>query len=242
MTREFIDDCSMWASKFSRAAVEIGEEMFDDRDADGTLRHMKALRIDFGSGFKILALSSRPRSVRGKQGLVIIDEAAFHDDLPDLLKAVMAMLIWGGRVRILSSHDGEDNAFNQLVKDIRAGKFPQYSLHRTAFGDALDAGLYERVRLVQGARMKAQTREAWRDSIRAQYGEGAAEELDCIPSMSSGTYFPRTLIERCQTDGCVVLRWAKPPEFMLDDTRLAQCDVWVTLPNMSIVITSAPCL
>lgn len=227
MTREFIDDCSMWAKAFSQAAGAMGETLFDDTDESGEIRHIKAFRIDFASGFKVLALSSRPRSIRGKQGLVIIDEAAFHDDLPGLLKAALAMLIWGGRVRILSSHNGEDNPFNQLVKDIRAGKLPLYSLHRTTFDDALNAGLYERVKLVMGKRMKAQTREEWRDGIRAQYGEGAAEELDCIPSMGGGTYLPRTLVERCQTDACALLYWAKPHEFTLDDTRLAECERWI---------------
>ena len=28
----------------------------------------------------------RPRSLRGKQGYVIVDEAAFHDDLAELLR------------------------------------------------------------------------------------------------------------------------------------------------------------
>ena len=226
MTREFIDDCAMWSKAFNQAAGAMGEEMFEDTAEDGEIRHIKAFRIDFASGFKVLALSSRPRSIRGKQGLVIIDEAAFHDDLPGLLKAAMAMLIWGGRVRILSSHNGEDNPFNLLIKDIRAGKLP-YALHRTTFDDALGAGLFERVRMIMGPRLKQTSRNVWRDAIRSQYGEGAAEELDCIPSMGGGTYFPRTLVERCQSDACTVLRWAKPAEFTLDDQRLNEALQWI---------------
>ncbi|MEQ1776664.1 MAG: terminase family protein [Burkholderiales bacterium] len=243
MTREFIDDCAKWAKVFNQVAVSVGDVLFEDTDDEGDIKHIKAFRIDFASGFKVLALSSRPRSIRGKQGLVIIDEAAFHDDLPGLIKAAMAMLIWGGRVRILSSHNGEDNPFNQMVKDIRAGKLP-YSLHRTTFADALNAGLFERVRLVMGKRLKQQTRAEWEAHVRAQYGEGAAEELDCVPAMGGGTYLPRTLVERCQTDDCKILHWAKPPEFMLDDQRLAECDRWIAdvlkpavdnLPNIRTV-------
>ncbi len=226
MAREYIDDCGMWSRAFNRAAGAMHEVMFDDTDRHGEIRQIKAFRIDFASGSKILALSSRPRSIRGKQGKVTIDEAAFHDDVAGLIKAAMAMLIWGGRVRILSSHNGEDNPFNLLVKDIRAGKLP-YSLHRTTFADALAAGLYERVKLVMGARLKEPTREAWEAKIRAQYGEGAAEELDCIPSMGSGVYIPRTIVERCQRDGIAVLRLKKQPEWTLDDRRLAEADVWI---------------
>lgn len=226
MTREYIDDCAMWARAFNRAAGQMQEVMFDDTGRDGDIRQIKAFRVDFASGSKILALSSRPRSIRGKQGKVTIDEAAYHDDLAGLLKAAMAMLIWGGRVRVLSSHNGEDNPFNLLVKDIRAGKLP-YSLYRTTFADALQAGLYDRVKLVLGARLKQATRGDWEAAIRGQYGEGAAEELDCIPSMGSGVYLPRTIVERCQRDGLTVLRLSKPPEWTLNDRRLAEADVWI---------------
>ncbi|WP_237172075.1 hypothetical protein [Pandoraea norimbergensis] len=63
-----------------------------------------------------MALTSRPSNLRGRQGTIVIDEAAFHDQLSELLKAALAMLIWGGRVRVISTHNGTDNAFNELVK------------------------------------------------------------------------------------------------------------------------------
>ncbi len=227
MTREYIDDCSMWARAFNRAAGEMHEVMFDDVGKDGDVRQIKAFRIDFASGRKILGLSSRPRSIRGKQGKVTIDEAAFHDDLAGLIKAAMAMLIWGGRVRILSTHNGEDNPFNLLIKDIEAGKLP-YSLHTTTFTQALDAGLYDRVKLMLGPRLKQQTRGEWEAAIRGQYGEDAAEELDCIPKSGSGVYIPRTIVERCQrSEGCAVLRLARPAEWMLNDKRLEEADRWI---------------
>jgi len=72
---------------------EIGEFLFSDQEDKGMERHIAAFRIKFASGFEILALASRPRSLRGRQGFVIIDEAAFHDDLQALLKAALALLI-----------------------------------------------------------------------------------------------------------------------------------------------------
>ncbi|MBS0367586.1 MAG: hypothetical protein JSS57_00130 [Proteobacteria bacterium] len=226
MTREYIDDCSMWAKAFNRAASASQECMFDDIGPDGDIRQIKAFRIDFASGSKILALSSRPRSIRGKQGKVSIDEAAFHDDLAGLIKAALALLIWGGRVRVMSSHNGEDNPFNVLIKEIKAGLW-SYSLHKTTFDDAIRDGLYERVRLKMGERMKEKSEAEWRAKIYGLYGSNATEELDCFPSAGSGIYLPRTLVERCQDDTIPIIRWAKKPEWVLDDRRLIETDVWI---------------
>lgn len=226
MTREYIDDCAMWSKAFNHAAGAMQEVLFDDIDEHGDTRQIKAFRIDYASGFKILALSSRPRSIRGKQGKVTIDEAAFHDDLQGLLKAALAMLIWGGRVRVLSSHNGEENYFNLVLKDVRAGKLA-YSIHRTTFDDALRDGLFERVKLTMGKRLKETTRQAWRDKIYSLYGDTAREELDCIPSAGSGVYIPRTLIEHCQDATIPVIRWTKPPEWVLDPERLFEAQRWI---------------
>lgn len=54
-------------------------------------RRSTPFRIKFASGFEIMALSSAPRGLRIKQGVVIIDEAAFVDNLKELLKAALAL-------------------------------------------------------------------------------------------------------------------------------------------------------
>jgi phage FluMu gp28-like protein len=222
MTREYIDDCAMWAKAFNYAVSAVGEAVYRDEDRD-----IKAFRIDFASGKKILALSSRPRSIRGKQGQVTIDEAAFHDDLPGLLKAALAMLIWGGKVRLLSSHNGDENPFNELVKDIRAGKVP-YALHRTTFDDALNDGLYERVKLIQGERLKEKTQDEWRTKIYTNYGENSGEELDVIPSQGGGRYLSRMMIEACMKSDIPVVRLVYPDSFTVlpEHIRKAETDDW----------------
>jgi phage FluMu gp28-like protein len=196
MAREYIDDCAMWARAFARRRRGARDGVPRHRRA-GRDAEIKAFRIDFASGFKILALSSRPRIAARQAGRRDDRRGGVPRRSRGLLKAALAMMIWGGRVRILSSHNGEDNPFNLLCKDIEAGKLP-YSLHTTDFAQALDAGLFERVKLVMGKRLKEKTREEWEAKVRAQYGEGAAEELDCIPSMGGGVYIPRPVVERCQ--------------------------------------------
>jgi phage FluMu gp28-like protein len=222
MTREYIDDCAMWAKAFNQASSAMNEVVYEDEG-----QAIKAFRIDFASGHKILALSSRPRSIRGKQGKVTIDEAAFHDDLAGLMKAALAMLIWGGKVRLLSSHNGDANPFNEMIKDIRAKKLP-YALHRTTFDDALNDGLYDRVRLIQGERMKEGSREEWAAKIYAQYSENATEELDVVPSEGSGRYFTRMMIEACMQPNIPVLRLVHHNEFTMlpEHIRIAETTDW----------------
>lgn len=203
MAREFIDVCAMWAKAFNRAASTVEEFVFFG-NSEGD-KDIKAFRISFVSGYEIVALSSRPRSLRGRQGLVIIDEAAFHDDLPELLKAAMALLIWGGKVLVISTHDGEANAFNQFCRDIENGRQPG-KLMRLDFDQALRQGLYQRICLVTGKEWSPEAEAAWREEIIAFYGENAAEELFVVPSKGGGAYLPRVLVESRAEVGIPVLR------------------------------------
>ncbi|MGD2819525.1 terminase large subunit domain-containing protein, partial [Escherichia coli] len=101
MAREFIDAVAMWAKAFNAAAEEICEEVITDEDKD-----ILTFVVYFASGFKVKALSSNPSNIRGMQGNVTIDEAAFHEKLDELLKAVLPLKTWGGKIRLISTHDG----------------------------------------------------------------------------------------------------------------------------------------
>lgn len=177
MAREFIDYVADWSKHLAPAALKVEETFFTDPDRPD--QQIKAFRIEFASGHKVLALPSVPRALRGMQGLVIIDEAAFHDDLEQLLKAAFALLIWGGKVLIISTHDGDTNPFNVLVNDIRAGRKP-YHLLRCTFDDALRDGLYQRICLTTGKDWSPQAEATWRAEIVAFYGSAADEELHVI--------------------------------------------------------------
>lgn len=190
MAREFIDVCAMWARAFGIAAEAVDEEVLD---GDG--EKVQAFRLRFASGFKIVALPSVPRALRGKQGLVIIDEAAFHRELAEVLKAAIALLMWGGQVVVVSTHNGVSNPFNLLIDDIRTGKRKGRDL-RITFDDAIADGLYERVKLTN--RHRGMTKEEWIADVRDTYGDNAGEELDCIPKQGAGSFLDPAALAACE--------------------------------------------
>jgi phage FluMu gp28-like protein len=244
MTREFVDTCAMWGRAFAGAAAEVEEFLFREQDEKGADRAIQAFRIRFASSFEITALCSRPRSLRGRQGYVIIDEAAFHDELAELLKAALALLIWGGKVLVISTHDGVDNPFAALVNECRAGKRPKYKLTRTTFDDALRDGLYRRVCLVSGKEYSAENEREWAEGIRALYGDDATEELDCIPKQSGGRYLARSLLEARATDAPVV-RYELEEAFVdkSEDERIAIVETFCVehLAPLLAQLTSSGC-
>jgi phage FluMu gp28-like protein len=208
MTREFIGYCADFAKAFHQVATAPSEFLFDD----GSEKGVKALRIDFPSGKSIVALSSKPRSLRGMQGDVYIDEAAFHDEFREVLKAAMALTMWGGRVVVISTHNGADNAFNEVIQEVREGKLEGHVM-RLTLEDALESGLYRRICLRTGETWTPEGEAAWVASLRKRYGDAADEELDVIPSQGSGTYLSRATIERCMTADFPSIRLTCPAGF-----------------------------
>ena len=214
MTREFIDACAMWARAFNQAAMEMEEFLFDDSDKKaGIENYIQAFRIKFASGFEIVGLSSAPRTLRGKQGVVMIDEAAFVDSLEQLLKAALAFLMWGGQVIVCSTHDGWENYFNEIIQEIHAGKKVYHHL-KIDLDDALKDGLYQRICLVTGKKWSPEGEAEWREKLIKSYGSGADEELYCIASQGSGSYLPRTLIAARQKEDVPLIRWKSPQGFV----------------------------
>ena len=223
MALEYIEACAMWARAFDYAASEIEEGIFVDGD-----KEIKTYKIDFpATGRRIVALSSRPTNLRGKQGVIVIDEAAFHNDLAALLKAAMAMLMWGDKVRIISTHDGQDNAFNELIQEVRAGK-RKGSVRRLTFREAVAQGLYQRVCLRRGIEWTAEGEAQWVADVYAFYGEDASEELDVVPSQSAGAYLTMGLIEaRMNPDTPLVRgRWTSEFAYLPDWEREAEVAAW----------------
>jgi phage FluMu gp28-like protein len=202
ITREYIAACAQWCRDFRLAMelADISSELLRGPERDSCLAFM----IKMASGHSIVALSGNPRSLRGRKGDVVVDEAAFHDDLDATLKSANALSIWGGNVTLISTHNGEGSAFNRIVGEIRSKEREEGSVHRIPFMRAIDEGLYKRMCLLNGEEWTPKKEQAFVQKIYNQYLYDSAEELDCIPTRSGGLYIPGPVIEQCQIDGDVL--------------------------------------
>ena len=234
MAREFIDAVAMWAKAYNAAAGEISEEVLRDEEKD-----ILTFVVYFASGFKVKALSSNPSNIRGMQGNVTIDEAAFHERLDELLKAVLPLRTWGGRIRLISTHNGVDNLFNQLIVDSRAGK-KSYQIHTITLDDACDEGLYRRICQVRGMVWSPEAEVQWKEELLRNTAtrDDALEEYYCVPKNGGGTYLARSVRERAARGVGPVLRFTGTEEFnaMPEIIRALDMQEWldkVVLPVLN---------
>jgi phage FluMu gp28-like protein len=222
-TAEFIRDCASWAKAIASIHTDVQERSDVDDEGDEFLTYV----IRFSTGHRITTLSSKPTNLRNRKGRIIIDEAAHIPDLAETLKAAIAILMWGGSVDVLSTHNGVDSPFNKLVDDIKTGR-RNYSLHKTDLTQALQDGLFKRICLVNGWEWSQAREDAWRIELIRDYDDFAAEELFCVPSRSGGMYLNRILIEDQMLDR-PVLRFEAPEGFAQrpDDQRARTIQDWL---------------
>jgi len=205
----------------------VSEFLFEEEDEHGAEKHIKAFRITFASGFEIVALSSRPRSLRGRQGYVILDEVRLPRGRRRPAEGAMALLIWGGKSAGDLDHNGVDNEFNTLLTEIRSGKRPgQWCAARSTTpsgpastcGSACGAASTGRPRRGGLARGDLQV-------LRRRRGG----ELECIPSQGSGVYLTRALIEACCSTEIPRPRLHCPAGFELkpEPERRSYVDAWL---------------
>lgn len=225
MALEYISACALFARAFNQLAqADVYEQTFwDSEKKEEILTYM--IRFP-NSSFKIQALSSRPSNLRGLQGDVVIDEAAFHESLDELLKAAMALTMWGARVRIISTHNGVDNLFNQYIQEAREGR-KDYSVHRITLDDAIADGLYKRICYVTGQVWSPEAEKKWRDDLyrNAPSKEDADEEYGCIPKKSGGAYIPHALIELAMVRGIPILTFEAPEDFLSRAAWLRESEI-----------------
>lgn len=235
---EFVGYCAKFARVIAEAQGQgvsaIEQFLFEDQDEKGNSKYITAYRIRFASGYQICALSSRPANIRGLQGFVIIDEAAFHPDVQGVIEAATALLIWGGKIVVISSHNGKNNPFNQFCKDIEKGLYGEDAkVFKVTFDQAVENGLYERVCLMKGEAPTEAGKKKWYTKIRAAYGPRKAamrEELDAIPRDSGGICIPGIWIERAMVEERPVLRLIMDDDFVKKSNleREKWCEAWIT--------------
>ena len=218
---EFIGYCAHFAKVMASAMAKgfqgIEVFLFEDEQDDGSSKFINAYRIRFASGFEIVALSSNPANIRGLQGDVVIDEAAFHRDVQGVIDSANALLIWGSGITIISTHNGVTSPFNELIKATLAGEYP-YKIYKYTFDDAVENGLFERVCMMKNWEPTEEKKRTWYNRIRGIYGKNydtMHEELDAIPKEGSGVAIPSVQIEACMKEERPVIKWELEKDWVL---------------------------
>jgi phage FluMu gp28-like protein len=224
--REFIGYVAHFAKVVAGELHQVEEFIFKDERPDGTSKDISAYRITFASGYRVEALSSNPANIRGLQGVVVIDEAAYHRDVRAVIDAVNALLIWGGKVRVISTHNGVLNPFNELIREAMAGKNP-FKVHFMPFAKAVQNGLYRRVCRIKGKVWSQEAQDEWEALIRGSYGARKAamrQELDAIPAEAEGSALTRVQIEKRMEAGIPFKRWIQDDDFRDAPDRVRKAD------------------
>lgn len=217
MAEEFIDAVAGWAQVYSYAcsAIEEGEIDRDGKyfeDVDGN--KINTFTIYFESGYKVHALSSRPSNLRGRQGNVTIDEGAFHDDLKAVLQAAIPLMAWGGKIRVISTHNTVSNDYYEIVEDIKKG-VRKGTLHKLTLDDARKEGLFKRICQIKGIKWTEELEDEWTNDLVGVLDEDSVkEEFYCVPKESSGSYIPLHLLTRAAKPEHRVIRIQAPQNFM----------------------------
>ena len=231
--REFIEDAAMWARVFETACTPETQTLDDDAAREWYMlpegeRSIKVTSIRFRSGHRVSSIAHSPRKLRGKRGVLCLDEAAYHDNLDAILKAGHAFRVWGGRLIFISTQDTLENPFNQLVERIDAGKASSrvYSLHSVTLHNAIDDGLYKRICEVAGREWTPQSELAFVTDLLTS--DGADSEFLCKPMRSGGQYIPTECVQRCMVDGHTVARWREANDFLHlpDAVKAARVDTF----------------
>ena len=231
-----------YVAKFAKVIVvaqgegvsQIEQFIFEDQDKRGeATQQITAFRVRFASGYRVVALSSRPENIHGLQGIVDIDEAALHKDVRKVIESATALLIWGGKLRIISTHRGIKNPFNDLIRDIRNGLYGKSAaVFKITFDECVANGLYERVCFMQGIKPTPEGKQDWYERIRKAYGPRKAamrEELDVIPRDGDGSALAGLWIERAMKQERPVLRLSLSDDFKnwTVETRNREIDAWI---------------
>ena len=124
---EFIRYVKEWAGVINAV---LGTEYID-------LSLATTEKVELPNGKRITTLSSSPAALRGKDGIIILDEVASRDDQQELMTAAQGCLIQKGKLYLLSTHNGPSTVFFNIANAAPANG---WSKHKVTLMDALDDG------------------------------------------------------------------------------------------------------
>lgn len=201
---EFADYCRFWLKTIDKV-TEIVEDQIED---PSTKRYGTAYTVNMPCGKRMTAMTSNPRRFRSKGGDVGLDEYGYHDEPTKMYKAAEPCTMWGGKLRILSTHNGEGSEFHKFCQMgdrhkrgvPKTGDIP-FSLHKVTIVEAVEQGLVERINETKGTTF---TRKSFLEIRRSRCLDDDQwnQEYMAIPSTDATAWLTYQLIESCELDGC----------------------------------------
>lgn len=190
--REYIEYCEQWTELFDKAAKSLGNVVIDSE------QNLKALVIEFSNGTKIHALTSNPKQFRSKEGKVVLDEYAHHNNPDQLWMAAKPCITWGYPLRILSTHNGQSCKFYKFVENAKQKK-TKWSLHTTSIQLAVEEGLLDKI---SGRPTTEEEKQEWLEEQRISCFDDYTwfQEFCCQAMDESVSFLPYELIFSCEME------------------------------------------
>jgi phage FluMu gp28-like protein len=191
---EFMEKVRCWTEAFGLALEDYAEER---AAAEAVL---KSAGVRYANGSRVIALPANPDTARGYSANLVLDEFAFHQDSAAIWRAILPSITNALRgelkVRVLSTPNGQGNAFYRLwsdgsdkseesdQSDRPDGSRAAWSRHRTTINEAAAAGLPVNV-----------------EELRRQLNDadGWAQEFECQFVDTASVLLPYELIEKCES-------------------------------------------
>lgn len=198
MAALFIADCRPWAGLFNIVGNDLGER----EEEDGKGQKYKIFEYGFDHGPVIHSLSSSPDAQAGKRGRRIWDEFALNQHNRQLYAIGYPGITWGGTIEMISTHRGNMNFFNELVREIKEkGNPKKISLHTCTLEDILKEGflykLQERLQAINPEDDRLQMDEAdYFNMVRTECPdeETFLQEYMCVPADDKAAFLEWDLI------------------------------------------------
>jgi len=205
-----IADCTTFARALDRGAEDLGEQVIDANE------HHSAFSLRFSNATNIHSVASNPDVFAGKGGNVVLDEMGLRRDPRAVFAIAAPSTDWGGSMKIISTHRGTHNYFNELIQGImHKGNPKNFSHHRVTLQDALDQNFLWKIQTKlreEDPRMQMDEAEYF-DYIRnrAPDTETFLQEYMCQPSDDNAAFLSYDLITACEYE------LAEPWEIPLHD-------------------------
>lgn len=204
--RLFLEDCKKFAEILKHGASDLGEKVIDEKGHT-------AFILAMANSTRIHSMSSNPDAQAGKRGNRVLDEFALHPDPRKLWSIAFPGITWGGRMKVISTHRGSANFFNELVQEIKhKGNPKKISLHTVTLQTALEQGfLYKlQTKLPAGDRRMQMDETDYYNFIRASCAdeESFLQEFMCVPADDNSAFLSYDLISTCELRGNDDLRVA----------------------------------